>query len=130
MAEVLVCPSNIRVSETTAYILGFSLSLGSLTLGKPAAMSSGHSGSPWRAYVTRKWGLQSRAREQLRPANNCMSLEVFKWLQSQLTASQQPHERPWTTTSQLSFSQQLINYYSSKATTYSSIWYLILEGFV
>lgn len=101
-----------RSDGTSLLALGFQRlqlpSFGSLTVGTPAAMSPGRSDGLWRAHVARKRGLQSAARQLLRPANNHMSLDVFKWLQSQLTASLRPHARPWTDTSQLICSQQRI----------------------
>lgn len=60
------------------------------------------------AHVAGKWGLHLAAREQLRPANSHMSLEVFKWVQSQLTTLLTCQERPWARTSQWCCSQESI----------------------
>lgn len=82
----------------------FSLSRGSVQLPCPQDTQA----PCGEAHVAGKRGLHPAAGEQLRPANNHMSLEVFKWPQPQLTASLQPRERPWARISQLSCSQESI----------------------
>lgn len=83
-----VTPSNIRLSKTVDSFLDFFLSVSWYLTREASCHDFRDTQAAYgEAHVARKWGLQPGARQEPRPAKNRMSLEVFKQLHSQLTAS-------------------------------------------
>lgn len=127
MAEVMACPCNSRVSKAVASILGFCLSDHSIWGGQLPCPQDTQA-----AYGELTW--QGNEVSSLQPESNWgLPITTWVWKCSNVCSP----SNSFTATSWKTLNQpiKLIPgtyqfYYSSKISKYSSIWCLILKGFV
>ena len=123
------CPFRYLAVKGTSWV-SFFLSHGCLPRGKPAAMSSGCTGTLWTGLCGREMRSPSCSQIAAEACRQPHEVEVFKWLQSQLTASPQPPERPWARTNQLSHTQESMAITVAKHLNNSWTWWPVWKGFL